>query len=245
MRYGDCVKAGSPGITLTADGIIINRSQINDPFKLRNVCASGALKVIGGYKSVDEIMQEITRDIPFYDRSYGGVTLSGGEPLSEGADLAGLLNELKKRTIDVAIETSLHVPWENVQRTIGLVNTYLVDLKHTDRDIFRKYTAGDPDLVFRNLEKLSSLKEHIIIRIPVVPGFNHTFPDIKAMTDYISSLKTINEIHFIPFHNLGAGKYKMLGLDYLFINTKSTDPSELSEYVRYANDLGFNVKTGG
>jgi pyruvate formate lyase activating enzyme len=127
-NFGDCLKTGSSGITVADKGIVIDRSRIEDPEKLRNVCASGALKIIGEKKSTDKILQEITRDMPFFSRSKGGVTLSGGEPLSEGPELTELMTELKKRNIDVAVETSLHVPWENIERTIGLVNTYLVDL---------------------------------------------------------------------------------------------------------------------
>lgn len=240
-----CLEAGSSGIILTQEGIAINRSAIKDPEKLRNLCASGALTVVGEKKSIDEILHEIGKDTPFYSRSGGGVTLSGGEPLSEGPELTMLLLELKKREIDVAVETSLHVAWENVERTLGLVNTYLTDLKHSNRDIFMQYTTGDLDLVLGNLEKLAASKEHIIIRIPVIPGFNHTMPDMKALINYTASLQQVREIHFIPFHNLGTGKYKMLGMNYSFEHRNKVDASELSEYVQYAGEKGLKVKIGG
>jgi pyruvate formate lyase activating enzyme len=244
-NLGDCLKAYPSAITQTSEGIVIDRSRIVNPGNLRNLCASGAITVIGENKSVPELLREIEKDIPFYRNSHGGVTLSGGEPLSEGPELEELLSELKKRMIDVMIETSLHVRWENIERTLGLVSTYLVDLKHTDREVFLKYTMGDLNIILSNLEKLVSLNENIIIRIPVVPGFNHTFADMKAIIDYTASLKKITEVHFIPYHSLGAGKYKMLGLEYTFGHNKSVDQSELSEYIRYAGEKGFKVKTGG
>ena len=244
-NFGDCLKAEPEGIRLTDDGIVIDRPHIDNPGKLTGVCASGALKIIGEKKNTGDILKEIARDLPFYGRSNGGVTLSGGEPLSAGEELTELLKELKNMNIDVAIETSLHVSWDMAARTIGLVSTYLADIKHTDGKIFREYTGGDISLVNSNLEKLAATGEHIIIRIPVVPGFNHSLKDIKAIIDYTASIQHIEEVHFIPYHNLGAGKYEMAGMEYPFSRIMSIHPSELKEYVQYAQEKGFNVKTGG
>jgi len=243
--FGDCLQAESLGITRSERGICIDRSLIEDPEKLRNVCLSKALTVAGVRMSVKELMQEIEKDIPFYHRSEGGVTLSGGEPLSEGPELILLLNKLKNRRIDVAIETSLYVPWKNVERTTGLVNTYLADLKHTNHELFMRYTGGDLNLVIGNLQKLAARKEHIIVRIPVIPGFNHTLPEIKAVIDFTCVLQQVREIHFIPYHNLGIEKYRMLGMEYVFGAKNRVDPAELPDYVQYAREKGFRVKIGG
>ncbi len=244
-NFGDCLKADPVSIKKSSNGILINRSLISDPEKLRNICISKAIMVIGEKKSVAELVNEIEKDRPFYHKSKGGVTLSGGEPLSAGTDMEKLLIELKNRNIDTAIETSLYVRWENIERTLGFVSSYLVDLKHTNRELFRQFTGGDPDLVLRNLEKLSARDDNVIIRIPVIPQFNHTFEEIKDIIDYISSLKNIREIHFIPYHTLGTEKYRMLGLEYTFGDFPSVHPDELIQYVKYAHSKGFVTKTGG
>jgi len=244
-NFGDCLKADPAAIKKSSNRTIINRSLISNPEKLRDICISKAITVTGEKKSVGELLDEIEKDVPFYHRSDGGVTLSGGEPLSEGGDLDELLQQLKKRNIDTAIETSLYIPWENVERTLGFVSTYLVDLKHTNRDLFRQYTGGDPYVVFRNLDRLSSKDENIIIRIPVIPGFNHTEGEMKDIIDYITSLQNIREIHFIPYHTLGTEKYRMLGMDYAFGNYPSVQSDELTGYVKYAHSKGFATRTGG
>jgi pyruvate formate lyase activating enzyme len=244
-NFGDCILSFPSAISRKGEGIIIDRSKIVNPERLRNLCASGALVVVGEEKDIMQLVGEVEKDMPFYSRSNGGVTLSGGEPLSAGPELEKLLAELKKRNIDRAVETSLCVPWENIERTIGLVNTYLADLKHTDRKVFRQYTKGDSVLVLGNFEKLAALGENIVIRIPVIPGFNHNPAAMRAMIDFALTLKNIGEIHFIPYHNLGAMKYKMLGMEYPFENIKRVDPSELSEYIGYATEKGFKVRTGG
>ena len=244
-RFGDCVKAGHHAVELNQNGIQINRSAIHDPEKFRNICLSRALTIVGEDKSVDELLQEIEKDIPFYHRSNGGVTLSGGEPLSQGPDLIILLKELKKRKIDVSVETSLHVNWMKIKKCLGLIGTYLVDLKHTDREKFRLYTQGNIELVLANLNKLVESHENIIIRIPVIPEFNHSDHEMKSIIDYVASLARVREIHFIPYHTLGIEKYTMLGIDYVFGPKKPLDHSELTGYMDYAQRKGFKTRIGG
>ncbi len=103
-------------------------------------------------------MLEIEKDLPFYHHSGGGVTLSGGEPLSQGKNLVELLTLLKNRNLDVAIETSLHVDWCRVERCLGLVGTFLVDVKHTDAGKFNLFTGGNLNLVKTNLKLLVEVK---------------------------------------------------------------------------------------
>jgi len=222
----------------------IKRDQIAEPEKLVGVCASKALTISGESLSVDELMAEIEKDLPFY-REDGGVTLSGGEPLAQGEDLVLLLQRLYKQRISTNVETSLHVKWKMVERTIGLLRTYLVDLKHTDQVKFRKYVSGDARLVMENLEKLAYFGAHVVVRVPVIPGFNHSEGEIQRMVDFVSTIKGIREIHFLPYHTFGVEKYKMLGMDYLLDSTLQLKEEELRPYIQYAQSQGFKTKTGG
>jgi pyruvate formate lyase activating enzyme len=190
-------------------------------------------------------MEEIEKDVPFYQHSGGGVTLSGGEPLSQGEDLVELLTVLHNRKFDIAIETSLHVDWIMVERCLGLAGTFLVDVKHTDPEKFTRFTGGNLSLVTSNLVKLAGLKENIIARIPVIPGFNHTPAEMNNIIDFIASLDHIREIHFLPYHSLGTEKYTMLGMEYVFGKKKPVDEAELVTYTEYARNKGFTVRTGG
>jgi pyruvate formate lyase activating enzyme len=193
---------------------------------------------------VDDLLKEVEKDLPFY-RDEGGVTLSGGEPLAQGQELVHLLQALHKRRISTNIETSLHVKWKSIERCIGLVRTFLVDLKHIDPEKFRHYVRGDASLVLDNLEKLDYFGAHVVVRIPVIPGFNHSMAEIQAMVDFVSTVKGIREIHFLPYHSFGVEKYRMLGMEYRFSSTKQVEDTELQPYIQYAESQGFKTKIGG
>lgn len=243
--FGDCFATGNPGITYSGNGPVINRSAIPHPEFLGNVCLSRAIQISGEEKSAEDLLLEIEKDLPFYNHSGGGVTLSGGEPLSQGDNLPELLTLLKNRNLDVAIETSLHVDWGHVERCLGLVGTFLVDVKHTDGEKFNLFTGGNLNLVKTNLKLLVEKKENIIARIPVIPDFNHTMGEMKKIIDFIHSLHHIREIHFLPYHTLGTEKYAMLGMEYVFGKKKPVDEAGLTNYIDYARNKGFTVKTGG
>lgn len=244
-HFGDCAAAVPQAISEPGDnGLEIRRELIKEPEKLREVCASRALTVSGKLLSVDELMDEINKDLPFY-REDGGVTLSGGEPLAQGRDLPVLLQRLHQRRIGINMETSLHVKWTQVERTIGLVRTFLVDLKHIDPHKFREYTDGDAILVMENLEKLAYFGAHVVVRIPVIPGFNHSEEEIQGMVDFVATIEGIQEIHFLPYHTFGVEKYRMLGMEYKFDHRKQLREQELMPYVQYADSKGFVTKIGG
>jgi|WetSurMetagenome_2_1015567.scaffolds.fasta_scaffold258267_2 pyruvate formate lyase activating enzyme len=243
--FGDCIAAGIPGITNAGKGLEIIRSEVPVPEILRNVCLSRAIQISGEERSTDELLYEIEKDLPFYRHSGGGVTLSGGEPLSQGESLVELLAALKDKNLDVAMETSLHVEWAQVERCMGLVGTFLVDIKHTDPEKFRVFTGGNLHLVNANLKLLVEAKENVIVRIPVIPGFNHTTGEMEKIVDFAGSLHHIREIHFLPYHTLGTEKYAMLGMDYAFGIKTPVDENTLNNYINYARYKGFTVKTGG
>ena len=244
-RFADCAPAASRAISINGNGRPeIKRELIADPEHLRDVCASRAITISGESKSVDQLMEEVEKDLPFYGTK-GGVTLSGGEPLAQGKELVLLLQRLHEKHISASMETSLHVKWENIESCIGLVRTFLVDLKHIDPEKFRDHTKGDASLVMENMEKLAYFGAHIVVRIPVIPGFNNTLEEIRKLVDFVSTIKGITEIHFLPYHTFGVEKYRMLGMEYLFDHHRQLEEKELLPYVQYAQSQGFTTKTGG
>ncbi|HAQ17851.1 MAG TPA: glycyl-radical enzyme activating protein [Prolixibacteraceae bacterium] len=243
--FGDCLKQESNYLSAGENGILIDWASVTKPEKLKDICASRALTVSGEEKSIGEILVEIEKDRSFFEQGDGGVTFSGGEPLSQGPELESLLEELYKLKIDVAIETSLYVSWENIERCLGRNINFLVDLKHTDSDKFERFTGGNAALVLSNIKKLAASRENIIIRVPVIPEFNHTFQEIKEIVDFTVSLKAVREIHFLPFHKLGSAKYEMLGMDYKYSGIRNLDVAEMAEYVVYAESVGLIAKIGG
>lgn len=243
-KFGDCILVEKEAISQTDNGIQINRKLIQHSEKLKDVCLSKALTVAGEKRTPHEILTEIKKDEVFFGEN-GGVTLSGGEPLSQGEDLTKLLQSMQEKHINVNIETTLHVGWEKVERCLDLVDTFLVDLKHTNQKKFKKYTGGNVSLVMKNLLKLDNSGSKYIVRIPVIPDFNHSQKEMTEVIDFVSSLKNAKEIHFLPYHTFGVEKYKMLDIPYLMGNTKKVEEFELTPYIQYAESKGFRTKIGG
>ncbi len=243
-RFEDCLQTENKAITRIDHRINIDRNKIRHPEKLINICPSKALTVVGENKSTDELVREIQKDIPFYGKN-GGVTLSGGEPLARANNEGtSLLRELSTSGISINIETSLYTKWDNILPYIDLIDTFFVDLKHTDGEKFRNYTGGNAGLVMENLARLSASGARIIVRIPVIPGFNHTEKEMQEIIDFADSLH-IKEIHFLPYHTLGVEKYKMLGQKYLFGDHRPVRDTEVEPYVQYARSKGIITKIGG
>ena len=244
-EFGDCMEISPGALTRqNGSGLLIDRQSLKDVEAFREVCASRALTVCGQALSTEALLEEILKDAPFY-RETGGVTLSGGEPLAHAEETAPLLRELKQQDIRVNVETSLHVPWEKVYAFLPWTDCYLVDLKHTDPLKFRQYTGGDVRLVLDNLTRLADSGARLILRIPVIPGFNHTPEEMKVLLDLAASVKGVTTVHLLPYHAFGANKYRMLGREYPFSHQRPVDEGELESYLAYAETIGLDIKTGG
>ncbi len=241
-RFGDCIRNSGGSIRPAGESLVIDRENITCFDALRDICPSKALTIAGENMGINNIMSEIEKDVPFYEMSGGGVTLSGGEPFAQNGELIELLEELKKRNIHISAETSLHVPWENIEKCLGLVDVFLADLKHTDPEKFAYFTGGNAGLVMENFRKLDASGAEYVVRVPVVPDFNFSGPEIRSIIDFASDLKNSREIHFIPFHSLAKEKYLFLGKDYVFGFARNVEKSELAPYIEYAKLKGLTVK---
>jgi len=241
-QFGECLKPVKGGIFYKDNKLIINEHLIPDPSVYANICPSKALIVAGESKSVSQILVEIEKDIPFYDMSGGGVTLTGGEPLAQGPELLDLIAQLRNRGIHISAETSLHLPWEMISNYINLIDVFLTDLKHTDKDKFANYTGGNASLVLENFRKLDETGAKFIVRVPVIPGFNFTRSELFGIIDFAAGLINASEINFVPFHTLAREKYLMLGKEYSYEDHRNVEKSELKIFTEYSEKKGLISK---
>jgi len=242
MQFGDCTLTGDGLFTVSNGSMIINREKISDLSPYRNICPSKAISIAGEEISVSELIDEIEKDMPFYRGDEGGVTLSGGEPFMQDEDLEILLIGLKKRGINIAIETSLHVPWSKIEPYTGYIDVFLADLKHTDPVKFRENTGGDLSLVMKNFRKLDAAGAKFIVRVPIVPQFNMSVPELQSITDFAASLSNTTGIDYIPYHSLAREKYLMLGKDYPYSQYRNVTTEELLPIAGYAEKKGLKAK---
>ncbi len=244
-RFGSCVAMSDGKLSFSHDGkLIIDRRAIADASLFENVCPSKALTVSGRRMDARKVFEEIRKDFAYYDRSGGGVTLSGGEPLAQDDELDELIKLIRMEGIPVTVETSLHVPWEKIEKRLPSIDTFLADLKHTDEKKFRQFTGGSAQLVMENFEKLAGSGANVIMRIAVVPGFNDKEEEIRSMIDFAVTIGNIPEVHFIPFHTYGEQKYKMLGRENPYGHFPGANDN-LKTFETYAIARGLMVKTGG
>ncbi|EPY6730049.1 glycyl-radical enzyme activating protein [Klebsiella quasipneumoniae] len=229
-----CQQAAPAVITRTLEGLIIHRQHVNDSHiaALRDCCPTTALTVCGEEKSVEEIMATVLRDKPFYDRSGGGITLSGGEPFMNPTQAQALLEASHQAGIHTAVETCLHVPWKYIEPALPFIDLFLADLKHVDEAVFRQWTDGSARRVLDNLQRLAQAGKNIIIRVPLIQGFNASEADITAITDFAADRLRVSEIHFLPYHTLGMNKYQLLSQPY----TAPDKPLDAPELLAFAQD---------
>ena len=162
---------------------------------------------------ISDIIELVSRDKDYYRKTNGGVTLSGGEPLLQAPEaLIPLLASLKKENIAVAVETSLHVPWENIEKLAPYVDLFLADLKVVgDEGLHKKYTGQDSKLIHDNIKKLIAMDANVKFRIVMVPGYNDGENNIKAVADFLKSVNH-NAIELLKYHNMYEEKARRLGL---------------------------------
>lgn len=179
-------------------------------------CYAGALELMGRTVNSDEILQEILADASLYESSGGGVTFSGGEPLLQPVFLADILNNLKERGIHTAIESALCVSTLTIDKLIPVLDLIMCDIKHMDSNRHKEFTGADNKLILDNIRFIASSGRQMIIRTPVVPGFNDSESEIGKIKSFIASLPNQGNISYelLPFSGLCQDKYKALGLNF-------------------------------
>lgn len=169
--------------------------------------------------TVADLVEIVSRDKDYYLKTGGGVTLSGGDPLlQKPSSLIPFLKVMNQEKIHVAVETALHVPWNNIEELAPYIDLFLVDLKIVGDDLLhKKYTRQSNILIQNNISKLIELKANIKFRMVMVPGYNDSQLNIKAASDYLQALG-YTTIELLKFHNMYEDKAKRMGLELKTLN---------------------------
>lgn len=186
-------------------------------------CPADARKICGKEYTIDEVLKEIVKDKPFYENSGGGVTLSGGEPLAQYDFSLELLKKAKENGIHTAIETCGYAEKSKILEIAKYVDLFLFDCKETDQELHKKYTGVDNKIILDNLKALSDAGSKIILRCPIIPGFNDRAEHFKGISEIAGKLSGIEHIEVEPFHPHGESKYSALGRKYANIKTPDTE----------------------
>lgn len=176
-------------------------------------CPAGTITYSGTAMTTPEILAEVKKDADYYEASGGGVTLSGGEVFAVGSGLLELFEQLKMAGFHTAVETCGQFSYHMVENCMDDVDLFLYDVKHVDKERLKIVTGGDTEVIMGNLKRLVGEGRNVIVRIPVIPGFNHTWEDMEEIIGTVKSCG-VEQIELLPYHTLGKRKYEQLGRDY-------------------------------
>ena len=213
LLCGACYDACPNGAVEVRDGSFLPiRERCQRCGACVEVCFSGAREMVGREVTVTEVIEEVEKDMVFYEVSGGGVTFSGGEPFMQPDFLAALLESCRGKGIHTAIDTAGYAPADTLRHISERTDLFLYDLKIVDDEIHKAYTGVSNELILENLRMLASLRDDVVIRIPLIPGINDSEESISDIHHFISTLETVRKVHLLPFHKAGRDKYAKIGL---------------------------------
>lgn len=199
--------------------------------------------------SIEECMTEIRKDIGYYQRSGGGVTISGREPLLQSDFVAELLKACKEEQIQTCLESTFHADWNDIEKVLPYADILISDIKHMDPTVHKSYTGVSNERILTNLKRLTAQKRELILRIPVIPGVNDDMNNIGAAADFI--LHELNgqvrTLQLLSFMRLGEEKYASLGIPYAMADTRVNRRSfqkHVNELAEYFNSRGIHCLVG-
>ncbi|MFH1881784.1 MAG: glycyl-radical enzyme activating protein [Planctomycetota bacterium] len=234
------------------------RGPVTDPDKCKlcgrcvDTCMAGAREIIGRQMTVSEVMFEVEKDIIFYDQSGGGVTFSGGEPLMQQEFLLALLNQCQAQQIHTAVDTSCYAEPKILETVSERTDLFLCDLKHMDNEIHERFTGVGNNLILDNIRRLSEAGKEIVIRIPVIPGFNDEKANIEATGKFTASLRKeslglpgVIRVDILPFNRGGKEKSARLTAESKPMQVETPNEEEMNLIAKELSKYGFEVKIGG
>ncbi len=176
------------------------------------VCPTGARTRCGEDRTVEALLAEVMRDKPFYAATGGGVTCSGGECLLQADFLRAFLAACRAQGIHTAVDTAGHLPWTAFAAVLPHTDLFLYDIKCADAALHRVGTGADNRLILDNLHRLCDAGAEVIVRVPVIPGFNDTPTEQAAIAALLEPLP-IRAVELLPYHRMGEHKFAALGLE--------------------------------
>jgi pyruvate formate lyase activating enzyme len=248
FRSQQCRKSGACTEVCDVDAITLidglprlDRSRCTLCMDCVEACPSGALEVTGKRMKLEDVVEEACRDEIFYLNSGGGVTLSGGEPLSQPAFSSRFLEACRERSIHTVLDTSGRASWPIMQRALEHTDLVLFDLKHLSAERHLEGTEAGNDLILENLRRtLDAKAANVWIRIPLIPGYNDGIPHLEELARAIGEMGA-GKVSLLGFHQWGRSKYRALGREYPFDEVDPLPQESLESAKRLMEARGLTV----
>ena len=240
----DCVAACSNGAIRLVDGKPATSTDCTRCGDCVEACVAGARQLAGQRITVAEVFEECERDVVLFDESGGGVTVSGGEPLSQPDFTEALLAGCRERRIHTALDTCGFADRAVALRVSRYADVVLYDLKLLDSAAHRKYTGVPNETILANLAALTEAGRNLIVRVPLIPGVNDHAENLKALADFVWRLG-LRRIDLLPYHKIGMDKYGRLEREHLLAGVEPLPAAEVSRIARDLASRGFTIGIGG
>ena len=240
----DCVEVCPQHAIHAINGFVSTSDACDCCGQCAEACMAEARQIAGLRYTIAELLAEVEKDVVFFDDSGGGVTLSGGEPLSQPLFAAAFLRACRERSIPTAIETCGFAQTEIFLDTAVLADRVLFDLKLVDPEKHRRYTGVSNDSILHNLELLIARHRSVTVRIPVVPGINDTDQEVSQFAACLAVMRP-QQVELLPYHNIGAAKYRRLGMTYQLTDTPQPAAADMGRFCEVLSRAGLHVTIGG
>lgn len=243
---GRCVDlCPQKALSMENDKVAVDRKLCDVCGKCADFCFTGALEPFGKYYTVDEMADFLKKDKVFYDATGGGVTIGGGEATCFPDFVLPLIDKLHAENIQVAIDSCGYVDTEGGRKILEKADLVLFDIKGFDRGKHMENTGVDNQLIWKNLRWLGEINKPVIIRMPIIPGYNDDFDEICAAADALTEIRSIKRIDILPCHQFGKVKYEQIGMDYV-IDEGAKVPLEYQNRIKKLfESKGFPTQIGG
>lgn len=237
---GNCFSVCPNGVHVAAEEHILRRENCTACGRCADECYAGALALTGRRMTAEELFRRIQVDQPYYQKSGGGVTFSGGECMMQPDFLAELLHLCREAGIQTAVDTAGHCPWEKLERMLSDADLFLYDLKAYSPALHKKLTGVENGQILSNFEKLLEYGARVIVRIPCIPGAN--WEEIPQLADYLTG-KPVELVELLAYHKLGEGKRK--ALDMAIESFTVPSKADMQEMTDLFESKGIPVRCSG
>lgn len=216
-------------------------------YEIEEMTVGGKKKTIGRDVTVEDIMDIVEKDRIYYRHSGGGLTLSGGESLCQPEFARALLKAAKEDGLTTAMESMGCAEYSVIDGILDYLDTYLMDIKHTNTYKHRQFTGRSNELMLENAKKIAaSGKTELVVRVPVIPTFNATSEEIAGIARFAGSLPGVKWLHLLPYHRLGQDKYAGLGREYTMAGIVPMEPEYMDKLLTAAkNACDLECQIGG
>jgi len=246
IKCRHCMEICEPGaISFSESGPVLNPTKCTLCGRCVTACPTGAWEIIGRKTSVAEVMAELRKDVVFYDQSGGGATFSGGEPLMQADFLVALLDACRAEGIHAAVDTTCHATAETLQSVAKVTDLFLCDVKHMNSELHERYTGIPNERALENIRMLAEAGKRIIIRVPIVPGFNSDGTNMERTVQFVQSLKTVRRVDVLPYNRGGLEKAVRLNGGIDLMESQAPDDDTMAQIAGIFRRHGFEVKVGG